>query len=142
MTNVIAFTIPGKPFPKERPRFSRGKVHTPKATVQFEKMVGELASLYVREPLAGPVRVSVTAIFKPAPSWSKKKTQKHLGKPHTQTPDADNLMKAILDGLNGVAFIDDAQVADQQCRKLWGEEAKTIVTIQEIAVVEFRGEIT
>ena len=30
-------------------------------------------------------------------SWSKKKKEQHVGRPHTQTPDLDNLFKALAD---------------------------------------------
>ena len=36
---------------------------------------------------------------------------------HTVKPDCDNLVKAILDALNGVAWYDDAQIVDLQVKK-------------------------
>lgn len=32
-------------------------------------------------------------------SWSKKKRAEHDGKPHTQRPDLDNLLKAVMDAV-------------------------------------------
>lgn len=81
------------------------------------------------EPMKGPVKVEVLATFQPAKSWSKKKTAEHIGRHHTQKPDADNLMKAILDGMNRIAFDDDAQVAVQHVSKVWGPEARTVVIV-------------
>lgn len=127
----IHFEIPGKPFAKQRPRFSpkSGRAFTPSETVSFERTVGSYAMQHCREPFAGPVSVEITAIFEPAASWSQKRRAAQIGQPHTQRPDLDNIQKAILDGLNRIAFADDGQVSQITTRKLWGEQAKTIVTI-------------
>lgn len=127
----VVFTILGKPFAKQRPRSTRqGRVYTPKETVSFERTVGQIAALHFPEPLAGPVRVSIYATFQPAASWSQKKARDHIGTPHTQRPDLDNCAKAILDGLNRIAWADDGQVADLHVRKIWGPEARTVVTVE------------
>jgi Holliday junction resolvase RusA-like endonuclease len=127
---TITFTIPGKPFAKQRPRMTRqGRAFTPAATVSFERTVGQYAMEAIPSPIKGPVKVEVLATFEPAASWSKKKTAEHIGRHHIQRPDADNLMKAILDGMNRIAFDDDAQVAVQHVSKVWGPEARTVVMV-------------
>lgn len=72
---VIGFTIPGKPFGKQRPRFSRatGRTFTPAETVAFERTVAEIGLLHFPKPFDGPVRLTVVATFIPAESWSQKK---------------------------------------------------------------------
>jgi len=130
----VTFTIPGKPFAKQRPRFSRrsGRSYTPAATVSFENTVRSYGLEHFETPLTGPIRLTVWATFQPAKSWSKKKTAEHLGRYHTQKPDADNVGKAICDGLNRIAFADDSQIADIQIRKVWGPEARTVVTVEAL----------
>jgi Holliday junction resolvase RusA-like endonuclease len=131
---ATTITIPGKPFAKQRPRFSRaqGRAYTPEATVSFERQVGIIAKQAIPAPLAGPVRVHIAATFIPAKSWSKKKTAEHLHRPHLQKPDLDNLAKAILDGLNRIAFADDAQVFEITARKVWGITEQTIITVESV----------
>lgn len=131
---TVTFTIPGKPFAKQRPRFSRrsGRAFTPKETTSFENTVGQIAMPHFPEPFQGPVKVSIWATFEPPASWSKKKTADHINRPHTQRPDLDNIEKAILDGLNRIAFADDGQVAEVEKRKYWGPSAKTVVTVEKI----------
>lgn len=132
--NAVTFIIPGKPFAKQRPRFSRksGRSYTPGETVSFERTVGQIAMQHFPQPITGPVRLTIFATFAPAQSWSKRKTAEHLHRPHTQKPDLDNVQKAICDGLNRIAFADDGQVAETVCRKVWGVTEQTVVTVEAI----------
>ena len=131
---MITFTIHGKPFAKQRPRFSRrsGRAYTPGETVSFERLVGDVAAEHFPKPMVGPVKLTIWATFQPAASWSKAKTAAALDRPHIQKPDLDNVGKAILDGLNRIAFADDSQVAMIDCRKVWGPEAMTVVTVEAL----------
>ena len=133
---TVTFEIPGKPFAKQRPKFTtRGKfvkTYTPKETVDAEANIANIARPLFKEPLQGAVRVNVVAIFKPAKSWSKKRRRAAMNEYHTQKPDKDNVEKCVLDALNKIAYADDAQVAVGSCIKLWGEEAKTIVTVSQL----------
>lgn len=126
--------IPGPPYAKKRPRFSRasGRAYDPKENTSFERTVGTLAREQIAEPLVGPVRVAVAAIFVPPPSWSKTRRADAMTRPHCQKPDSDNVLKAVLDGLNRIAFADDAQVAEIYVEKRWGHEART--TVQVVAL--------
>lgn len=130
---MASFTIPGKPFGKQRPRATRqGRMYTPAKTVSFERTVGQIAAQHFPQPLEGPVRVQIIATFKPAKSWSKKKVAEHLHRPHTQKPDADNCAKALLDGLNRIAWADDSQVFEITVRKVWGETEQTVVHVEAV----------
>ena len=93
----IRLVIPGRPVPKQRPRLGiRGRsayVYTPAETVAYEQMVRAVAMTVCRAPYAGPVELRLTVYFRKG-----------------RTPDLTNVVKAIEDGLTGVAYIDDAQV--------------------------------
>lgn len=132
MTEPVIFTIPGKPFAKQRPRFGGGRTYTPKETVSFEAKVGQIAQSFFCEPFKGPVKITIMATFEPAQSWSKKKKQEYLGRYHTQRPDKDNIEKAICDGLNRIAYSDDSQIAWSDTRKVWGPEARTVVMVEAL----------
>lgn len=126
--------IPGRPFAKQRPRFSRksGRAYTPAETVSFERNVGMIAARHFPQPLEGPVRVIVRACFAMPASWSKKKRAELSDKPHTQRPDIDNLQKAVLDGLNRIAFADDAQIAELTATKYWSTSDVTFVEVMPL----------
>lgn len=127
----IRIEIPGKPFAKQRARATRqGRMYTPKETVSFERTVAEYALASGVKPLEGPVKFTLIAVFEPAKSWSKKKTAELIWRPHTQKPDLDNIEKAVLDGLNRIAFADDSQVCQHESKKMWGSEAKTIIEVE------------
>lgn len=64
-------------------------------------------------------------------SWSAKKKAAHIGKPHTNKPDKDNLEKGFLDAL----YKDDSGVWTGQVSKWWGE--KGAIIIEEIPTPVF-----
>lgn len=130
----VSFTIPGKPFGKQRPRATRrGQIYTPAETVSFERQVGMIARPHFPKPMTGPVRLTIRAVFALPASWSKRKAAEHLHQPHTQRPDGDNVTKAIKDALNRIAWVDDAQVAEWAGSKTWGLRNETIVIVEPIS---------
>jgi len=147
----VTLTIPGPPYAKKRHRvaFKMRRTFNPAENERFESVVRQIAAPHFPEPITGPVRVDIVAVFAPPQSWSKRKVAEHMHRPHTQKPDRDNVEKACLDGLNRIAFADDAQVADGRTRKVWGPVAQTIITIEpmtaaemiRMAEIEFRGQV-
>lgn len=134
----LAFTVPGDPVAKERPRFaaSKGRVrtYTPPATVRYENTVRLAArvALAGAAPPAGPLRVRLALWIEPPASWSKRRRADALAGliAATKKPDADNVAKAILDGCNGVAFADDAHIVELTVSKRYGECAHAAVLIE------------
>lgn len=129
------FTVPGKPHGKGRARAAvangRARLYTPSTTVAFEAAVRDAGAPHFTAPIAGPVRVRIVACFEMPKRWSKRKREAMHGQLHTQKPDADNVTKAIKDSLNGVAWHDDCQVADERTVKRWSRLAETFVQIEE-----------
>ena len=96
---------------KGRPRFFGGHAVTPKATREAEKlsrMAYESAARGAKAHAGIPVRVTVE-MFSPLPKATPKRT---VSEPYLTRPDLDNVAKLQLDALNGVAYIDDAQVTE------------------------------
>ena len=61
----------------------------------------------------------ITFIMPMPKSWSKTRKQHTAGLPHTQTPDLDNLLKALLDAHMG----DDSSVHKlSYVEKIWGPD--------------------
>lgn len=127
-------TIYGKPQPKERPRVYKGHGITPTRTKNYEaKVAAEWRANYPK-PLEGDIRVYIT-FYMPIPiSWSKAKkerAEREIIRPSVR-PDIDNLVKIILDGLNGVAFADDKQVVEITAAKYYSAEPRTAILVEEI----------
>ena len=139
--NAIEITIPGLPVsqPRQRHAIIAGRTvnYTPSNhPVQSFKAVCKLvASQKLPKPLAGPVEVEIAFYFQ-RPSNKTWKTRPMPLEAKTTKPDLDNLAKAVMDSLNGVAWIDDAQVCKIVLSK-WivagGEPVQSVIKIKEIS---------
>ena len=134
----VKFTIPGEPKGKGRPRFV-GNGHqpiTPKGTVEYENLVRleyQRQCNCMKFPDNAQLDMRITAYFAIPKSTSQKKhiaMLEHKIRP-TKKPDMDNIVKAIADSLNKIAYRDDSQIVDCQIRKFYGEWSRVVVTIQE-----------
>ncbi|MEE3208175.1 MAG: RusA family crossover junction endodeoxyribonuclease, partial [Candidatus Thermoplasmatota archaeon] len=105
----IEFTIPGKPVAQGRPRFYRKSNYVvatdPKASKVYKADIAFLAQRAredagLTELFVGPLGLQVMAYF-PCPKSKWRKRVPRLEEHHDKRPDADNLAKAVKDGLTG-----------------------------------------
>ena len=84
-----------------------------KATVKLATQMA-IAS---RSSFTGPVAIDLLFAFPRTAGqvWAKKPMPRLM---HTKKPDADNLAKSVLDALNGLLWIDDAQVCSLTVTKV------------------------
>ena len=145
---MLSLTVLGEPMGKQRPRATfvagHATIYTPKKTQGYE---ARFASAYGEkypneEPLTCACSVTIRAYF----SLSKADFNSH-GEPNkkgtaklkdeiqcTKKPDCDNIAKAVLDGLNGVAFQDDNQVVSLTITKAYSLRPRVEVEIEAVAV--------
>lgn len=136
----VRFTIPGEPQGKGRARVGsvagRARMFTPAKTVAYEGLIAHAAQAAMdgRALIEGPCRVRVSCLFAIPMSFSKRKTAEALaGKLHpTKKPDADNVLKAVCDGMNGVVWRDDAQAVEVVVRKLYAPLPCVTVVVEEV----------
>jgi Holliday junction resolvase RusA-like endonuclease len=122
---VIAFTVPGAPQGKGRPRAVKiggfTRLAADKKTVAYEGLVAHAAQVAMagRPLIDQAVACNVFIDCEVPASWSGKKQRAALAGTvmPTTKPDADNVVKAIFDGLNGVLWRDDVLVVDLRVRK-------------------------
>lgn len=133
---ITCFMIPGKPVGKARPKVNTytHKAYTPSKTKDYEKTVRNSYQNAVPpgERLHdGPVKVEIRAYYQMPKSFSKAKKKAAMAReilPETK-PDLDNLAKAILDALNGLAYMDDSSITELYIRKEYAEIGHTVVRI-------------
>lgn len=111
------------------------RLYTPAKTEKYEARVAVFGqqAMAGRAPLEGAVALSVAAYFPIPASWPKKRQAAARAgtELHTKKPDLDNVIKAIKDGLNGIAWGDDSQVAVlRECRKGYSDTPSVVVTIE------------
>lgn len=132
----VTFFVPGAPVGKGRPRFVRktGRVYTPEKTASYESLIAYAGhqAMDGREVIAGPVSIKVTATFPIPASWSAKKKAAALY--HTGRPDADNIVKAAGDALNGIVWADDSSIARLSIAKVYGDRPGLHVFVEALDV--------
>ncbi|MBQ8044123.1 MAG: RusA family crossover junction endodeoxyribonuclease [Clostridia bacterium] len=129
--------IKGQPVGKGRPRFNRyGATYTPDKTKDYEEYVKVCYKNKYnikQTPTEKPLKAKITAFFEVPTSYSNKKKKELIGQPHAKKPDIDNISKIILDSLNGLAYKDDNQIVELEVKKLYGEEAKVILELEDVS---------
>lgn len=125
---MIKVVIPGEPKGKARPRMSTktGRAYTPKETVNYENWVKLCYQDQGKEYLEGQINASIVAYYSIPKSTSKKKMALMLNgelRP-TKKPDLDNIVKGVLDSLNGIAYKDDSQVVKVVTEKFYAEQPR------------------
>ena len=131
---AITFDVPGDPVPQPRARIStRGgfgrayvphkhPVHAYRRAIAFEAMKAGAT------PGRGSVSVVIDAVFV-RPKYHKTKKGLKASAPELPRQDVDNVAKAVLDALNGVAWVDDTQVQRLVVEKSYGTEGRTTIRI-------------
>lgn len=137
----VRFVVPGEPVGKARPRSQvvtdrngnplksakNGrfvvKHYSTDRTAEYEDRVKLMAERAMNgiPPLVGPLRLELEMRFRLPESWSQVKQRSALTdeiRPQKK-PDASNVLKAIEDGMNGVTWGDDDQVAEVAIRRVY-----------------------
>lgn len=149
MSATITLDVPGAPTAKGRPRFSRrsGRAFTPAKTVAAEqtfaaRVMGLLSSHPSRAAWPSSSALSVRVVFTLPipPSWPGWRRQAAAVDEHRAVgrPDADNLIKLVLDSCNAILWRDDAQIVALEVAKRYGAEPGTRIVVEELPHVAAR----
>ena len=139
MTEVpqtLEIIIPGNPTPWGRAGKAGKHHYTKPAMAASQRLIAWNTIQQVgQRSLAGPLAVSLVFGMAIPASWSQKRTQAALDGTTLPTgrPDVDNLAKQVLDALNGVLWLDDAQVVDLHERKIYSANPSTLIQVRTLA---------
>ena len=146
----VNFTIEGPPIGKATPRATRTVTYTPAKTARYEDLVRYTAinsfkGIFDKDE---PLDVKIMAYFEVPKSLSKKRKALCLANQElpTKKPDADNIGKIVMDGMNpkmkrnkvlhkmmqvvkGV-YHDDKQVTTLLVKKRYSEYPRVEVTVE------------
>ena len=122
--NKVELTILGEPMGKQRPRYSMYggivRTYTPQKTINYESLIThEYNSKYGKLMFekGTPLLVKVLAFYGLKKSDFGKKGLNKGGREKisqrfaTIKPDIDNVLKSVLDALNGICYFDDNQIS-------------------------------
>lgn len=137
MQSDIEIRIAGNPVPKARARVTKtGIAYTPAKTRKWEQTAALMAQAEMagRAPLECPLEVVVIAEWPAPQSWPEwKRAAAVQGRLcHTTKPDADNIVKAAVDALNGVVFRDDSQIVGMIARKAYSEMPGVTIRVRAL----------
>jgi crossover junction endodeoxyribonuclease RusA len=120
-----SFFVKGKPVPQGSLKFIRGRAIHVKGR-ELELWRGTIAAIARGTNITKiQVGVDIELLF----IFNKPKTVKR-NEPYVR-PDLDKLIRAVLDGLTGVAYEDDQQVVCITAQKAYGETEGVHIKIKE-----------
>lgn len=136
----MQFVVEGKPQGKARARtfynHSTCKMQsiTPEQTKSYEELIRwsykASGGKYLGEQ---PIEISVKAFYPIPQAFSRLKKEQALQgeiRPMTK-PDTDNIIKVVLDALNGIAYYDDKQVISVSCEKWYSKNGRLVIELKE-----------
>ena len=129
---ICTQTFKINPVPASRPRVSRWSTYYPKKYTKFKKDMKALTSELETTPSEKLVSVELEFGIMIPKSWSKKKREELNNTYCSNNSDIDNYIKAILDSLNGIVYIDDKQVVELFAKKIYSEEGYILYKHKEI----------
>lgn len=124
MAETIIINLP--PVAKGRPRLSNGHAYTPEKTRKYEQAVQLTARAQIKRALDGEIRLSIRFYL------LRPKALRNKDLRPTKRPDIDNLAKAVMDALNGIAYEDDKQVVELHLYKYYSNEPRTEIELEEL----------
>ena len=135
---TITVTIPGEPVGKGRPKFTKaGTAYTPSKTRAYENKVTFLYKMAAKGRKFQrhmPVAVEIRAYYEIPQSDSKRQRERKLSGAimPCKKPDIDNVVKAVLDAINGIAYEDDAQVVMISAQKAYSERPRVEISVSDV----------
>jgi Holliday junction resolvase RusA-like endonuclease len=120
---VINFFVDGLPVPQGSMKVINGRVIHNKGSelAAWRSAVALTARQYGARPLTDPIEIRIK-FYMPKPRTVKRQYP-------SVAPDLDKLIRAVLDGLTAIAYVDDGQVVLIAAQKAYGERIGAEITV-------------
>lgn len=122
---VMRYCVNGNPTPLQRPRYTMGRRPYDAQKALKHEFKYHIELQHGNTPFyTGPVMLLGYFFFQ-LPKMRLVRKEKLINTPHTQRPDADNLMKYISDCCEGILYRDDSIVFHASAIKVWSDVPRT-----------------
>lgn len=131
----LKLTLNGEIAPCSRPRVSKFGTYYPKKYSEFKKILKKELKEHFNlqhQYFDTPLELDITIYKKIPKSYSKRKYNELIYRPHISKPDIDNLVKSLLDCMSGILFNDDSCIYKISCTKVWHNEDLCIIDIKSV----------
>lgn len=139
MSDFVKIRVLGLPVAQPRVkaciRGAHAGVYTPGTADLWKAQVSQAVAAQVGAPLGEGVSLGLE-FYLPRPKGHYR-TGKHASQLRpdaprrpTRKPDIDNLVKAVLDALRGIAWTDDCQVVTLTTSKRWADDTPTGLVLE------------
>ena len=112
----MKMTIDIEPKPCPRPRFGK-RAYMPAEYVAYKAAIGALVKSKCKTPTTENLKLQITF-------------RRNYRADSRRFGDIDNLVKGVLDSLNGILFLDDSQVVSLTAEKVQSASAGIDITAQ------------
>lgn len=128
------FTVPGKPVPKGRPRFSGGRVFTPQQTHDAEQNIRNcfFKQFGRNQSLQGKWLLYCEFYFDTPKNRIESIKENKQNKWHSTKPDLDNLLKLVMDAFN-YYILDDSNFVAAFGTKKYSDNARTVIRLYSLS---------
>lgn len=134
---MILITMHTIPVAQKQTRICHGHFYDP-SKKEKEALQWQLKAYAPTNPLRGPVEVFYS-FYMPIPKGtsSMKKRQMIMGMlHHIKKPDVDNLAYILTNSLKGIIIEDDSQIVKIHMEKLYAEEPKIVIKVNDLLVLK------
>lgn len=141
---IVRLIVPGEPQGKQRAKAARigkgpmayVKTYTPEKTVNYETYIKELFAITYPDFIPGESVLEMELLIYltiPASASKKKKLLMECGDLRPgKIPDVDNVLKVVMDALEGLAYKNDAKIVTAHQHKFYSVKPRLNIYIYEL----------
>ena len=127
---MTIFNIPGKPIPWMRAGRQKNRYYDRQLDKKVYVRTIVQSQMKIKEPISKALKLIIEFHMSVPTSWKKTRRLAVPKTPHKRIPDLDNMVKFICDALNGILWVDDAQIYEIHCKKFYRETAQTLFRVE------------